>query len=1169
MALLQEKQGLFSGWIPETDVDGIDIKKDYFSVVKNIDYGNGYIQNAVAPTTYTLHANVLARITAGYSITSSKAFTHSTRGECIFFMLHKNAQEFEFWLWEVDTPSCEKLYIFDLTSGITFPDHPTETISYSYVNEELKININETATIFSKSVILNLSLQYLTARLYNDTIKRSAGWYLCPRWLGWNYTDITYTSATGNENYPAGETTFNTTPDTHIVYTEDAGQWFKDSYIPTGGGTYSALTTVTKDKVLKLEHSQEIQRVVIEYKVVNVPADYLQTVINFDFDGDVYQEVWTQDSLERSYGLTKTLTLEKGIHFNTVTTFVNIYSSTAFTEDVGLLTVKSVSIDYGNTAKQIVTIAKYFDGQRALVKEYGYSSFPASYKIKIEEIDWRVTEFEVYAKSSNETIAYLLNTNLINSNFVDGVTGYLICGISSVYSSVTLNFNYGLGATVRVDNQKKIYDEVVYRGRVYFVNNDFRVYQSHIAGNAKVQPDSFPYDEDSSFGYFEIAKDDINKALCVTPMDELCIITDKNNYVYSIEGGAGIPLKRLKSINGGQGIDSINTLTKSLGGLPSSQYVIWLSDNSILLYGGGINAPISISEEWNNYLLALENRSTAIAFYNKSSKEYWIQIDEIFYIFELENKRWRMYDFGYAIKEVIGVVNDEILFLKLDDTIVKVSGSNTVKLDAIIETHYNSNVAVNMQGQGVDSNDIVMKILQSFYLSFKDADTTEVDIENTIIVDDVELDPILMYNTYLSDNINVPLALKYGKIKFRLEIPANNSKIREIGYEYVPTVEGKKTVNVEIEEDNSLIVWLKFNDKQKDAFVLLNHNNAICEIPYNVDLPSQPSTFITSKSQIEMSSVMPFTPTYVTSSSYRVLYLNDSESGDYIKGALLYSGQKTETSNGVIVFTTIPSNYYSISNFSMLGSGVKEFIAMMPSESKLFYVRMAPGISEVCTVSFNLIAKILKFNRSIKNYGTNAINSIIKNSIDPLTEWSNGLKVCNRNGLIFSGYPHTAMKVQTGIDLLKTAFTIVLAWDDESIGAGAEGQYGIIYGGSEVLADNKSLRIIGYNWAGAGVYEYRVYFNNSYFSYGDYYNFSVKTQKRFVLTYDGAKTVKATFNTTGGIKTWKNTNVTFGLPMTHFTISSYVAKYSTYKKIKVYTKKLTDSEVLSEINEVL
>ncbi len=71
--------------------------------------------------------------------------------------------------------------------------------------------------------------------------------------------------------------------------------------------------------------------------------------------------------------------------------------------------------------------------------------------------------------------------NIDNNWAYDVVYAYRLFSID--INDTTLDFRYNLPYNIRVDNQSLIYMEVSHKGRVYYIKEDFKVYQSHIAGN--------------------------------------------------------------------------------------------------------------------------------------------------------------------------------------------------------------------------------------------------------------------------------------------------------------------------------------------------------------------------------------------------------------------------------------------------------------------------------------------------------------------------------------------------------------------------------------------------------------------------------------------------------------------------------------------------------------
>jgi hypothetical protein len=338
-----------------------------------------------------------------------------------------------------------------------------------------------------------------------------------------------------------------------------------------------------------------------------------------------------------------------------------------------------------------------------------------------------------------------------------------------------------------VDNQRKIYSEAFYKARTYFVKSDNYVYQSHISGTGRAQPDSFPFDEALEFGFFEPSKSQICIAIGVSNLDELVTLTDNKNQIYYVEGGGGIVRRTLKSINGAGDILHSKALMRDLDGTPTAEVMAWFNNEHIYIYTGGRNAPKSITEETHkNYWRTKAGKDEAVIFYNKLKNEIWIAFaNKEVIIYSLSFGGFKRYEFSFVIKEFIGKYNNAIYVLT-DDNKIKYLNYAGSRLSAEIETHYNA---------GQTEQDT--KILQEIYVAAKDLANSYLDFH--IIFDNAEYLPIRMTLNKFIDLVLAPPSIRYGKIKFRLVIPPTAGTIREIGYSYSPDGYAQGDAGLELE----------------------------------------------------------------------------------------------------------------------------------------------------------------------------------------------------------------------------------------------------------------------------------------------------------------------------------------------------------------------------------
>ena len=810
-------------WIPETDVDGVDADETIAADVVNIDYENGYIINAKGVLNVTLPSNVSIDITAGYNLLSAKDFYHSEQGLNTVYILYKLSGSTHLLKIYI---SNTLLNIDEQNSNVTILSAPTK-INYNLVNDQLKINLNcegrYTALLTegmpedAADIILNLTLVYLDDEvIYDDVnnIQRSVGWYLFPRWLGWCYgLDLLKTDTIN------GETVTPANPNIIEDFEDDTYKtWFNSDVFtrttsnPINGigsflldnqfgivylvGTISFFNPIAIKFIsfkarkvygfgtleIELINTVGLDEVIIESKSIVMQDILNDTEIRFDVNWVIPQN----ERLWISREWTVKMTLEAG----------SIMMIDDFT--IGAIT-------------DIAMIGKTSDGQRGLLQDDGvlniFQGDDPYYNwvravVPITNIDWRVSNYEIYMRLSDNGPHWLLSSIDIDDNwslvtiniervFIGKYKEY--DGIAYVYDEetdsegavTTLNFNYNLPFDERVDNQYNIWSEISYKGRVYFVNGNYRVYQSHILPNLAIQADSFPYDEDVGFGFFITALDKINTGLAISVTEDLIVYSgNKNMYVYFIQPSGTSIYRKLRILPGSNGLSSLNSITKNLNGDPASDGVFWIDYNGIYFYAGGIELPKKlIVPSHINYWEAISNadKESAVGFYNPVKNEYWLQIGSDIIIYEALFGQFRRYDNVYfpVISEFIGV-RDNVVYYRSGNTIKSLNGAYVA---ATVTTHWKSVMRSN-EGRREMSPEMYDKILQELYMIFGDCDSTYVTM--AIYINDYLLGSRIFSTLKRNDKWLADLGSRFGRVKLVILIPnAKEIKIKEFGCSYV------------------------------------------------------------------------------------------------------------------------------------------------------------------------------------------------------------------------------------------------------------------------------------------------------------------------------------------------------------------------------------------------
>lgn len=784
----------FQAWIPPDDIDEVDAKTEVLSEVKNIDFKNGYLETTISPVIQTLPSLVTTDIDNDYNLLSSRRFRHSTQGDNTVYIL-----------WEKDIKDI-KIYINNTllnldeqNSDITFLEEPNN-INYNLVNDQLKINLNSLAVYNAlndgkEETLLNLTLVYLEDVEYANDFKRDAAWYCFPRWLGWtgehNLTESLDVS-TVDENLADG-----VIDDSRITIGDDAvllsgtgllagninlnpvGSFIETATLnsprfirfkastPSGAGQEQILTITTLDTN---------DAVITETDITIQPHTALITQLNIH----PRYEVTIDDSI-----MIKTIRITKATVTSSLLEDCNIFTIEIEQGFGGFDLLGQEKIEYA-------LVGLTGDGQRSLMTHDSTVITNApGIKISSKVIDWRYVKYELYLEIDG-IFQLIREYPLLGEAFgftfplwtYDG-TEFLTFGGSDLSfvktkTVTTLNRNYNLPEDVRVDNQRLIYQEVSHKGRIYFVNEDFKVYQSHILSNLAIQADSFPFDEDVGFGFFIVDQSRINQGIAVTPTNYLAVFTDAGLYVYFIQLSRTGIFKILRLTSGSIGLTSRDSVARSLTGDAATDGLFWIDYNGIYFYVGDSQPPRNLilnthEEYWRRKSNA--EKDNAVGFYNPIKREYWLQIGTEIMIYEIPYNKWKRNVFGatFMISEFVGIVDNNIYYR---------AGNTLVKYDVAVKKHptFQFDTSYSTANNG---SEIYDKILQELYIIFATSDAITVFME--VWVDDRLLTEIYEFsssNRY--DVFPAPLALRFNRIKFRLYTNVSDKKVRikEFGGSY-------------------------------------------------------------------------------------------------------------------------------------------------------------------------------------------------------------------------------------------------------------------------------------------------------------------------------------------------------------------------------------------------
>lgn len=823
----------FQGWIPEVDVDGTDVKDSFVSDCENIDFENAFLKNAIKPASVSFPAEVSAYLASGYDLLSVQYFAHETRGDSFFYILYKFTTEHLLKFIIKDETSTYELNIDEQNSDIIFLSKPTNIV-FALAENQLKIslNVDVTYTALSKTVVANLTLTYLKERIYVESdVKRAEGWYLFPRWLGWSTPD----EVTVVDDFRFGILT----PDVPFVTEgfEDASyeSWFKDfgTFPRTTTNPISGIGSGLSDNLAG--GSDQLAAVILSnWQAISKIRFKLQKQVGSAASGTVTIK-FQRNNIPPSTEYIDVHTLTYDIADLTFVVDVEVNWNLLLSREERFWISRSLRVQFTvppncgiliddfevEAFQKVGIIAKYVDGQRAQIQGDAVVAMASSntdpyyqlatLKIPVEAIDWRISEYELYLSKGENIPHELISTlkvedsgfwvldseNNVEADFFlqdpkyDGSVYTYDEDEDPEVTVTTLIFNYGLTNKVKVFSVDEdtdligslILSEAFHKARTYFVKGDIRVYQSHLSGTGRAQPDSFPFSVENLYGFFETFKSEKNFTVAVTPQDELVVGTKRKAYVYFIQGGQGTILRILKAINGGQSVIGSRAMLSDLEGQPEATVLAWYNEEGIYLSPGGRREPKDIVKATHkNYWLSRTDKDQAIFFFNKAKKEVWIAFpNREVIIYELDFNKWKKYKYSFAITNFIGSVDNDLYVLGDDNKMYKIDFGSGSTLTGFVTTHYNTGTLV-VDRYPLDAPEHELKVLQECYVAWNKRSTGV--FQYIIIADGNTYDAINMFPNNFTDLTLAPQLLVYGKIKIKLKIPAVGAWVREIGYHF-------------------------------------------------------------------------------------------------------------------------------------------------------------------------------------------------------------------------------------------------------------------------------------------------------------------------------------------------------------------------------------------------
>lgn len=812
------------GWIPESDIDGIDAKDVYVSDCENIDFNNGFISNASAPIEQAIPMDVALAINVdGYSLLSTKFFTHTGRGNCELYTLYKYEtlqHKLRFFIRDKDNTT--EIRIDEQSNDVTIDNKPINIV-YGLVDNQLKIDLNVTGTYnglkVAKTVYLNLTLSYLDAVDYNSIATRSAGWYLFPRWLYWSHTDGNVTASTiTTPTVLDMEGALDHGKVSETIYTSDCSIDTTSKLGGTDSCNMHSYRATVDGSITNATYRISIVKVLTKLEFDYIAYDGDSTIhISFWKTGDSSPFAWKDiDPIE--VGVQSSVSIDSSFIQNADYLIINHvyhhYDTSAF--DLYLY-IDNITLTYSSDLKYVV-IARGFDQQRGMLESrVGLLNENLIFQILPAEIDWRVEAYELYIEDSGiykKRLEFTVkDTAWYDLLGLDGKHYIAYSPTSTDWIDITapgvetLNTNYGLGYDVWAYNHKEsiygfiIYKEVEFRGRNYLARFDENLYYSHLAGSGLIQSDSFPYNDNGAIEYIVVSNSDLVKGVAITSLNELAALTNRRAYLYLISSSStGIFYRKIRTINGSFGLGSSHTLVTALDGKPQDIPLFWINKWGAHIYNGGIQPPTDITRAmFFNYWRAVSEttKANAIALYNPQRREFWIQLDDIILIYEIMTKTFRKYRFPFKIIEIAGIKDNYVYIVGDDNKIYKIDSNSDTKLDAYIVSHYSTDTVVIGQ-YPVSAWEYQHKILQDIYIAFKDNNVGYANY--TVIADGHTVSPASIgFNAKF--NVEVlpsPLLIRYGKVKIKIDIPAQTIQVKEYGYSFsVPSQgQGNRGANI-------------------------------------------------------------------------------------------------------------------------------------------------------------------------------------------------------------------------------------------------------------------------------------------------------------------------------------------------------------------------------------
>jgi hypothetical protein len=784
MPLSHIKYRDFQGSIPKEDIDGIDAGSKHLARLLNGRIENGFVQTGIDTSVVPPSLILKGYLDNGYDLVSARSFYHSSQGENTIYIL-----------WKESAAITARLIIL-LNDLLLDPDEQNDTVdylekphnvNYNFANDQLKINLNCKArySFSTDDVLLNLTLVYLRYYSYTSGLGssygREDGWYLTPRWLGWQWgangmydmyspVSLDTTRFSFNGTYePAGTDVDSYSFGGFVFYEGQVSPALPPGSpslcLTTIGGIGTPSFQITSSKnPSRIKFDLYASRVTLDVRVFdNATGDEIYNIEKTFYTGRYWQPV----SFDIPFVMNANIIITQVIKPDVRDEFF----------------LDNLSLEYGYDTKFVI-IGVYADGQRGLLGHGNGFNIDEPIKMQKTRIDWRMRGIEFYLLLDGEyrLIDYI---RAVKGRTWEDQGAFLSAQILYDPQDDLVTNKYNLPATTRVDNQAEIYCEVTHKGRVYFVNGSNKVYQSHIS-QLSLQADSFPIDEQVGFGFFIPQEISVCKAIAVTPSNDLLILSEDRCAIYRIASASNSVLKTVNLLSGSIGISSVDSLIRTLDGAPATDGLMWCDNNGVYFYGGGVEPPINlIALTHENYWRQVPPRSKVFAtgLYNALDREYWLFLDNIrvgtvatrftphTMVFEIPYRKVRTVDIKFD--EVVKSTATSVL-MKRGNEIKQLDYGKTSEF--ILETHYTA-------GETSVEFDKIMQ-----YITMELVDrvpggrlAVQVFIDNDVRIATYSFNTDERRMIYLA-----PLSVRFKKMKFIVTSPADNRiyKLSEIGCAY-------------------------------------------------------------------------------------------------------------------------------------------------------------------------------------------------------------------------------------------------------------------------------------------------------------------------------------------------------------------------------------------------